>query len=67
MASRSFLDLAPSVRSKANDFVAACATAGIDVLIYCTYRSQDEQDALYKIGRTLPGKIEDKLNGKVDK
>ncbi len=57
MSSRSLLDLVPPVRDRANKFLADCHTAGIDVLIYCTYRSPAEQDELYKIGRTLPGKI----------
>lgn len=31
--------------------------AGLDVLIYCTFRARDEQDRLYAQGRTAPGKI----------
>lgn len=57
MSSRSLLDLVPPVRKKAEDFLSACKFAGIDVLIYCTYRSLEEQNELYKIGRSLPGKI----------
>ena len=57
MSSRSLLDLVPPVRKKAEDFLSACKFAGIDVLIYCTYRSPEEQNELYKIGRSLPGKI----------
>lgn len=57
MSSRSLLDLVPPVRDRAHKFLAECHAAGIDVLIYCTYRSPAEQDELYKIGRTLPGKI----------
>lgn len=57
MSSRSLLDLVPPVRKKAEDFLSACKSAGIDVLIYCTYRSPEEQNELYKIGRSLPGKI----------
>ena len=57
MASRSLKDLLPSVQLKAEAFVEECQKAGVDILIYCTYRSKEEQDALYAIGRTLPGKI----------
>lgn len=57
MSSRSLLDLVPPVCKKAEDFLSACKSAGIDVLIYCTYRSPEEQNELYKIGRSLPGKI----------
>lgn len=57
MSSRSLLDLVPPVRDRAHKFLAECHAAGIDVLIYCTYRSPAEQDELYKIGRSLPGKI----------
>jgi peptidoglycan L-alanyl-D-glutamate endopeptidase CwlK len=34
-----------------------CAAEGVELLIYCTLRSNKEQDDLYAIGRTLPGKI----------
>ena len=34
-----------------------CRAAGIDLLITCTYRDGEAQEALYAIGRTLPGKI----------
>jgi len=57
MSSRSLLDLVPPVRDRANKFLAECHAVGIDVLIYCTYRSPEEQNELYKIGRSLPGKI----------
>ena len=57
MASRSLKDLTPAMQLKAEAFIEACDTAGIDVLIYCTLRTGAEQDDLYKIGRTIPGKI----------
>ena len=55
MASRSLDDLNPPTRNLANAFEAACKDAGMDVLIYCTYRPDSEQDELYAIGRTKPG------------
>jgi peptidoglycan L-alanyl-D-glutamate endopeptidase CwlK len=55
MASRSLAHLNPETRRRAEDFVAKCAGEGVDVLIYCTYRSPQEQDMLYAQGRTTAG------------
>ena len=57
MASRSLDDLLPVVKRKAEEFRKLCADQGMDILIYCTYRSPEEQDGLYAQGRTKPGKI----------
>jgi peptidoglycan L-alanyl-D-glutamate endopeptidase CwlK len=57
MASRSLDDLEPGTRARAERFLAACADAGLDILIYCTHRSHAEQDALYSKGRSQPGPI----------
>jgi peptidoglycan L-alanyl-D-glutamate endopeptidase CwlK len=38
-------------------FVAKCKEQGIEILITSTYRSIQEQDALYAQGRTKPGAI----------
>ncbi len=57
MASRSLDDLTPETNLKARVFVSTCADNGIDILIYCTLRSIDEQDELYKIGRSKPGVV----------
>lgn len=57
MASRDLKDLHPHVRLLALDFIEQCRKENIDVLIYCTYRSNQEQDDLYAQGRTKPGKI----------
>ena len=32
-----------------------CFERGIDVLVTCTYRTQEEQDELWERGRTKPG------------
>lgn len=37
-------------------FLDRCHAENIDVLITCTHRSYEEQDQLYAIGRTVPGK-----------
>ena len=57
MASRSLDDLLPVVKRKAEEFHKLCADQGVDILIYCTYRSEEEQDDLYAQGRTKPGRI----------
>ena len=57
MASRSIDALHPKVRGMALKFLDACKTAGIDILIYCTYRSPEEQNDLYAQGRSRPGKV----------
>lgn len=57
MASKSLKDLTPALQLKAEEFIQTCAENGIDVLIYCTLRSKEEQDVLYAIGRTTKGKI----------
>jgi peptidoglycan L-alanyl-D-glutamate endopeptidase CwlK len=57
MASRSLADLNDATRMRAELFLNKCQAEGIEVLIYCTYRSDAEQDQLYAQGRTLPGKI----------
>ena len=62
MASRSLDDLTPSMRELAVMFLDKTAHVGIDVLIYCTLRSNTEQDELYAYGRTKPGSI--KTNAK---
>ncbi|WP_457639437.1 M15 family metallopeptidase, partial [Persephonella sp.] len=51
MASRRLEDLHPITREKAKRFLELAEKEGIDVLIYCTYRSPDEQEILYMQGR----------------
>ena len=57
MASRSLDDLAAPVRAAALAMLAKCQAVGIDLLIYCTLRSNAEQNTLYAQGRTMPGAI----------
>lgn len=56
MASRSLKDLHSKLYPIAFEFVAQCREAGIDVLIYCTWRSPAEQAELFAQGRTKPGR-----------
>ncbi|CAB5187476.1 Peptidase M15B, partial [uncultured Caudovirales phage] len=55
--SRRIEDLTPAVQQRAKALVSAAKDAGIDLLITSTYRSNEEQAALYAQGRTKPGAI----------
>ena len=57
MSSRSLDDLTQDMRQRAVVHKQLCAEKGIELLIYCTLRSNEEQTALYSIGRTKDGKI----------
>ncbi len=54
--SRKIEDLLPPVQDKCREFAGKMAEAGIPWMLTCTYRSQSDQDALYAIGRTVPGR-----------
>jgi peptidoglycan L-alanyl-D-glutamate endopeptidase CwlK len=56
MASRDIRDLDPSIQGWAfilEDRFAAETPPEVDLLIYCTFRSNEEQARLYRIGRPL--------------
>ena len=55
--SRLISDLSPEMQPLCNEWCAKMDTAGIDYLITCTGRTQSEQEELYALGRTKPGKI----------
>lgn len=57
MSSRLISDLRPFFRIKVNQFLMTAGDAGLDILIYCTLRDNEEQAHLYAMGRTQPGKI----------
>lgn len=57
MASRNIYDLSAAARVLYVKFDAAMRAAGIDYIVTCTYRSNDDQTALYAQGRTKPGAI----------
>lgn len=57
MASRSIDALSPVVRAMALAFVDECRACGLDVMIYCTLRTNEEQNDLYRLGRDLPGAV----------
>ena len=55
--SRKIEDLSPKLQAKALRHVSECKKQGIDLLIYCTYRDFEAQNALYAQGRTTAGGI----------
>lgn len=60
MASRKIEDLRPDLQPVALEFLRRCTALevnGVDIIFTCTYRSNDEQAALYASGRTKPGPI----------
>lgn len=52
---RALSELLPSVQVAAAEAIADCKKHGIDTLVTCTYRTGEEQAALYAKGRTAPG------------
>ncbi|MCC6347894.1 MAG: M15 family metallopeptidase [Nitrospirales bacterium] len=47
----------PSMQVLAKEFAVRMASAGIPFMFTCTYRSSEEQSALYAQGRINPGRI----------
>ncbi len=56
MSSRKLTDLHPLMQPLVVDFLARAELEGIDLLVTCTYRSDEEQEKLYAIGRTKAGR-----------
>ena len=63
MTSRRIEDLHPDLQPICREFLKRAEDAGIDVLITCTYRSNEEQDQLYAQGRTAPGPVVTRARG----
>lgn len=62
ISSRKVEDLLIPVQAKVKNFQEKCYaelhnSLGVDVLITCTYRDADAQNALYAQGRTKPGPV----------
>jgi peptidoglycan L-alanyl-D-glutamate endopeptidase CwlK len=57
MSSKLISDLLEEMRGMATVHKQLCEANGIELLIYCTLRSNEEQTALYDSGRTAKGKI----------
>lgn len=56
MSDNDISHLHPLLQPLCRTFLEKCTAAGLDVRITFTYRSPEEQDALYAKGRTAPGK-----------
>jgi peptidoglycan L-alanyl-D-glutamate endopeptidase CwlK len=56
MASRDFKDLLPELQVLYVTFLGKMREEGQDFVLTCTYRSQEEQNELFEIGRTKTGK-----------
>lgn len=54
-SSRSLDDLQPHVAAMCRAHLAACAAAGIDLIVTCTLRDWEMQAQLYRQGRTTKG------------
>lgn len=57
MPSKKIEDLDPELQCLYHDFAMRMADEGLQYIVTCTYRSQEEQNTLYAQGRTSPGKI----------
>lgn len=57
MPSRKIEDLEPATRALAERLILAAEQAGLSLLVYSTFRSFAEQQALYDQGRTKSGRI----------
>jgi len=57
MASRDPKELTPEMQFMFALFHDEMEKAGLDFVVTCTYRSQEEQNTLYEQGRTKPGLI----------
>lgn len=55
--SRDLNHLRKDVKEKAELLFKKASAIGIDLLVTCTYRSNEEQAALYAIGRTAKGRV----------
>ena len=62
--SRNIIDLHPSLQIMIQQLKTKCALNGLNVGIGECYRTVEEQDKLYAIGRTIPGNIVTNARGK---
>lgn len=60
MSSRKLSDLTIATREKAETVIQKCSDIGVDILIYCTLRSVEEQSKLYRQSRSW-SEIKDKI------
>ncbi len=55
--SRDLAELHPEVRWRAEKLIQAASAVPIPILIYFTLRTFQEQETLYELGRSKPGKV----------
>ncbi len=55
---RDILELSPLAQQACNLFMERCKAAGLDIFITETYRSQERQDYLFTLGRTVLYKVD---------
>ncbi len=61
--SRELSLLHPGTRRKVTAWLDECRSKGYNVLVYETFRTEAEQDALYAQGRTKPGSVVTNASG----
>lgn len=61
--SRDINDLKPAIKMKCLALIEKCKQANIDIIITCTLRDDEAQNALYEIGRSQKGFILTNLRG----
>lgn len=66
MSSRNLADLKPHIQKMAERLLKDCEKSELDLLIYCTHRSNEEQARLFRKGRSL-SQIETKANELITK
>lgn len=57
-------DLHPALQPLCRQFLAICGQEDLDARILFTFRTPQEQNALYAQGRTMPGDIVTMLDGR---
>ena len=62
MASRSIKDLTPEMQDKAEFVLGYCKNEGVDLLIYCTLRSLEEQAILFRSSDPTGARVKQKIN-----
>ena len=61
MASRDIKDLIPEMQDKAEFVLGYCKNEGVDILIYCTLRSLEEQAILFRSSDPTGKRVKSKI------
>jgi len=57
MARKDIEGLRPEVQDLARSWLNLCAAEGLDIVVLCTYRSEEEQGILWKKGRKVGKRV----------